>query len=290
MVIGFTARTAEEIRDAMVAVIMADARIYDIAETDPTKLSNPSNASIWYNLLNTFAVEINILETLMEDLIVDLDNRALEIPVGTSKWYAAETLEYQYGDSLILVDGVPQYPIDDPTKKVAEVSASVVENGINIIKAAKLDGNGNPIPLDTPEYDGLVTYWIQKRMAGTGITVISQAGDDMIVYATIEVDGQKISTTGQSQSNLLIYPVEVAIKNYYKQLDFNGRFLVMKLVDAIQAVDGVENVKITQVLAKQYTETEYVNVLSTDSNDYTAVSGYIVEDATGLLTDTLTYI
>jgi len=76
-------------------------------KTELDGITNVSNASIFYNLLEMFATEVYLLEKLNERAFVDMDIRAKEIPVGTLKWYAAETLEYQHGDTLTLTNGIP---------------------------------------------------------------------------------------------------------------------------------------------------------------------------------------
>jgi len=286
----FTARDIQEILDDMITDIESRTDLYDATGADPTKLTNPSNASKWYNLLGLFATSAHIVENEFEDLETDLEARKLEIPVGTLRWHAAETLVYQHGDSLVIIDGVPQYAVEDTSKQVVEVASATQQSGVVLIKAAKLDGSGNPIALSTLEKDGLTDYWVQKRFAGTGIQVISQDGDEMVVTADIYVDGQKISTTGESQTASGTYPVEDAIKDYWKELDFNGKFRVLNLVDAIQAVDGVKNVVVNGCLVKPYGAASYINVMAATGRVHTAVAGYIIEDGTTGLSSSLTYI
>ena len=285
-----TARDIQTIIDEMITDIESRTDLYDATGMDPEKLTNPSNASIWYNLLGLFAAEAHILESEMETLENELESRKLEIPVGTPKWHADESKNFQYGDTLIVINGVPQYSTEDPLAKIVEVASATEQSGVVLIKAAKLDIDGNPEPLDALELSGFNQYWTKKRFAGTSISIISQPGDEMKIYGRIYVDGQKISDSGESQTDPGVYPVEDAIKDYFKNLDFNGKFRVLNLIDAIQEVDGVYNVVLTSCMVKAYTGSTYLNVMSASDQSYITVSGYLIEDSIDLLRDTLEYI
>ena len=279
---AFEPRTIQEVIDEM--VLDKESR----SELDV--LTNPSNASIWYNMLGLFAAEVVILEELMAGVEVDLEARKQELPTGTLKWYAAETLVFQFGDSLEIINGIPQYAIIDTAKQVVKVSSATEQSGFVVIKAAKLDVSDDPEPLDTPELSALTQYWIEKRFAGTAIQIISQDGDLMQVTARIEVDGQKIDSTGESTTDPGVFPVEEAIKDYWKSLPFDGKYTIMNMVDAIQAADGVINVVVNGVLAKAFDAGSYTDVTALPDQSYTAIAGYIVEDPADILRNTLTYV
>jgi len=285
----FEAREAQEILNDMVTALQSNADLYDVDSDDDTKLNNPSNASIWYNLLGLFSVAANIVESEFEDLQDDIDARALEIPVGTERWHAAETLNYQYGDALVLDNGNPIYPIIDTTKRVVNLVGATEQEGIVLIKAAKLTA-GVPEALSALEKSGLEEYWINKRFAGTSLTVISQAGDELTVTARIEVDGQLIASTGESLLTAGVFPIEDAIKNYIATLDFNGRFKVMSLIDAIQSVSGVQNVVINECTALSFGSASAVIITNAVDKAYIAVAGYMKESTSTPFNTTLTYI
>jgi len=277
---AFTPRTIQDVIDEMVLDKQSKAELND--------LTNPSNASIWYNILGLFATEVVILENLFAELEADLEVRKTEIPTGTLKWYAAETLLYQFGDILEIINGIPSYSVIDELKQIIKVSSATEQSGFVLIKAAKLDVSDNPEKLDPSELSGLTQYWIEKRFAGTAVQVISQDGDQMQVTALIEVDGQIIAADGQSVANPGVYPVEEAIKTYWRNLDFNGKYTIMGMVDAIQAATGVQNVVVNLVEAKAFDAVSYVDVTALTDQSYTAAAGYIVEDA-NILRNTLTY-
>jgi len=252
-------------------------------------LTNPSNASIWYNLLAMFSVEVNIMENLADQLIEDVESRVFEIPSGTILWYAVETLNYQFGDSLSIIDGLPQYAVIDDTKRVVKQSACTEQSGALIVKAGKTDGSGNTIPLIASELSGLQQYWLEKRFAGVNLSVISINADLIKSYVDIQIEGQLLSLTGESLTDAGVYPVIDAVKEYYKDIDFGGEFRVMDLVDVIQNVKGTKNVVAKSILAKPYTGGTWAEIMDDNEQNYISLAGYLSEDPTDTLSTTLNY-
>ena len=246
------ARTTQEVLDDLITDKGTRAEL--------AVLTNPSNASVWYSVLGVVAAEVSTMEGLADELLIDVNSRADEIPVGTPLWYTYQTLQYQHGDTLTVIEGIPEYALIDDLKKVVEVASTEEQSGALIIKAAKLDVSDNPVKLSAPELAGLQQYWINRRFAGSAIYIISDDGDDMQAYLRIEVVGSKIAIDGQSQSAPGTYPVEVAIKEFYRLLQFNGRFTVTDLIDAVQAVDGVgSSVIAIAIEAKKSTASVYID-------------------------------
>jgi hypothetical protein len=253
-------------------------------------LDNPSGAAVWYNLLAVVSTEIAQLEDNGVSLYNQIEERAQEIPVGTLFWYAAETLNYQHGDNLEIINGIPQYAIIDESKKIIKASAAVEQSGQIIIKCAKEDLSGDLEPLDPAELAGVVQYWVEKRFAGSALSVFSTNPDLVAAYLRIEIDGQVLSLDGESLANPGTYPVEDAIIQYYKDLDFGGRFSVMSLIDAVQSVNGTANTAPESVLiTPDGGSRSPIEVLADEDQIFVTVAGYCSEDPANILRDTLTY-
>jgi hypothetical protein len=280
--LNYTPRTIQEILDDLIAD--KESR----PELDP--LQNPSNVAIWYNVLANVATEIAILENNGVSLYDQIEERALEIPVGTLIWYETETLNFQLGDSLEIINGIPQYSIIDESKQIIKAAAAVEQSGVIVIKCAKENISGDLEPLTAGELSGVSQYWTEKRFAGAPLSIFSVNPDIIKNYLRIEIDGQVLSNTGESLSTPGVYPVEEALKSYYKTLDFGGRFSVMKMIDAAQGVAGVSNVAPVEVAAKADGGSTFIQILNDADQIYISVAGYMEEDPANLLRDTLTYI
>lgn len=276
------ARTIAEIKAEMVAAKEADSTLSGLTSTSQT--------AIWNLIFFVTAAAIKFLEDLFDVLQADVEERRLEIPVGVLRWYASESLVYQLGDELVFSNGRLDYEVIDTDKYVVDLAAADVVNGTVIIKAAKLV-SGVAEPLSAQELSGFTEYWVQKRFAGTSISIVSQDPDLILAEYTITVDSQLIALDGSEIGNPTNFPVENAINEFLQSFqsdNFAGVMQVMKLTDAIQAVAGVENVVATDIQARE-DGGSFADILAIPSQSYTAVAGYMKVDPSFPLSSTLTY-
>ena len=272
--------------------VIRDAIVSDIQTRIPA-LTSTSQQSVFRNLAYAFAVAANQLETYYGVFETDIENRAIQIPTGTSAWYSSESLLFQFGYALTFTDGVWTYA--DTTSQAAEDAkiikfAAVDVNNENLfIKVAKDDGSGLATPLDAgTELVAFREYWQLKQFPGVNINLVSQAGDQVTIEYKIGLDGNLLNpTTGQKYSDST-YPVEVAIEAYlqtFQSENFNGKFLVNKLTDTIQAVEGVKNVIPETVIIDGF---DILNDV-TYNRGYVTAAGWLAINPATPLRDGLTY-
>lgn len=276
------ARTIDEILADMVTAKEADSTLSELTST--------SSVAKWRIVFFICAVAIKVIEDLFDVIKNDVESRRLEIPVGVLKWYASESLLYQYGDALIFSNGRLDYAETDTDKQVVDLAAADIENGVILIKAAKITSSVAG-PLSVAEATGFTQYWTDKRFAGESITIISQNPDLLKSYYRITYDAQILSSTGESLATPGTYPVEEAIEDFlqqYQSENFNGEMQVMKLTDAIQEVTGVKNAIPTDVQGMP-DGGSYVDILATSNHTYKARAGYMSIDPSFPLNGTLTY-
>lgn len=215
-------------------------------------LSSGSKVAIWRLLFWMVAFAIYMHETFFDLFVADVANAEKKIHVGTPYWFWYKTLNFQLGDTLSWLSGdYYGYAVEDDTKKI--IKRCAVEDGLGLlkIKVAKLSGT-TPVKLITSELNAYKDYINLLKPAGVNIEVISIDADLLKLEVSVKVDEQLIDSTGQ-QVGGTSYPVEDAINSYIGNLPFNGLFYVASLVDAIQAVQGVENVHVSVAEAKSYT-------------------------------------
>jgi hypothetical protein len=173
---------------------------------------------------------------------------------------------------------------------VVDLAAADIVNGILIIKAAKLNA-GVAEPLSASELAGFTQYWLEKRFAGTSISIISQNPDLLKAEYLITYDPQVLSPTGESLTDPGTFPVEDAITEFlqsFQSVNFNGVMQVMKLTDAIQTATGVTNAVANNIEGKNDGGT-YIDILAVADETYTAQAGYMKIDPAFPLSTTLTY-
>ena len=279
-------RTIKEIEDAML--------VDKASRPELNTLDSTSQVSIWRNLIFSFAAASHLNEVSMEDFQEQVEIRALEIPTGTDRWYASESLEFQLGDTLEFIDGNVVYALEDDDKKIITLASADKENGFLVIKVAKLDVAGNAIPITPTEMISFKEYWSQKKFACTPLAFVSQVSDKAIIDYRIGVNATVINpTNGESLLTPGTFPVQDAINNFletFQSENFSSIFRVMRLTDAIQAVSGVENAVAEDVQMKPDGGV-YTDVLANTNEEYSAQAGYIAVSSAGgeTLNDTLTY-
>lgn len=263
------ARTIDEIYQAILAE--------KDNQPDLAELNSPSNTAIYKAWAYVIAVGHYILENLWDLFRQEVEDIAAAAAPGTLKWYAQKVLEYQHGDVLVFKDNVYQYdPVDESKRIVKRVSVND-GGGLVKVKAAKLSGQ-TVVVLSQEEIDGLTDYLEQSRFAGTALFVQSLNPDKIRMSLEVYYDAQ----TGLTS---LKAAVEAAIVNYINTIPFDGIFLRNKLIDAVQAVEGVIDVKVVDLFAKVGTN-PYVAI----DRAYQAVSGYFEIDPAYPLSTNITYI
>lgn len=291
------ARTIDEIHADMVTAKQA--------ETGLSGLTSTSQTAIWNLIFYICAVSIKVIEDLFVVQEDSIEERRLEIPVGVLKWYAAESLIFQYGDNLeftntfvdedgetqILIGDIVTYNPVDTDNRIVDLAAADIVNGIIVIKAAKIT-TGVAGPLSAPELAAFISYWTEKRFAGSSISIISNDPDLLKCEYTITYDPQLLASDGSLLSDAASFPVEDAIDAFlqtFQSDNFAGTMQVMKLTDAIQDTTGVLNAVATNIEGKP-DGGSYVDILSFTEQTYSANAGYMKIDPSFPLSGTLTYI
>jgi len=278
------ARTIAEIQSDMITAKESEAGLSGLTST--------SIVAIWRLIFYVCAVAIRVIEDLFDVLEDNVEARRLEIPVGVKRWYASESLVYQFGDTLEFADGRLDYAIIDDTKYVVDLSAVDIVNGVTVIKVAKVTA-GVAGPLSATELAGFTQYWIEKRFAGTTISIISQDADLLKAYYTVTRDSQVLASDGSLLTDPASFPVEDAINSFlqtFQAENFDGTLQVMSLTDAIQGAVGVTNVVATAIEAKPYNSATYQDVLSNSQQKYVATAGYSKIDPLFPLSTTINYV
>lgn len=280
------ARTTEEIKQQMTDAFLASSTLrnaYGIAEG--TAWSTAFSAvSIENILLFIVAAAIHVVERIFDQFKVDVDEKVENAIVASVPWYHAKALEYQHGDQLVLNPDTYGYGYAevDETKQVVKYCA-VRDKGTSVQVLVSGDNGGSPVAFDASVMTPFTAYMDKIKLAGVVLNCASYASDHVKITANITVDAMVINDDGTLVSDGTTKPVEDAIRGYLKGILYGGTFNKTKLVDAIQAVEGVEDVELTQVEVRADSEANYTTLTG---NNYVGVSGSYVADN---LPTTLTY-
>ncbi len=247
---------------------------------------SPSQTSIYQLWENVMATELNLEEQLWDTFKNEIDTSISQHAVGTDQWVYDEVFKFQY-DSVTpqviqLVNFVPTYNPVDPTKQIiTRCSVKTLPSRLVSVKVAKSDP---PTQLSVPELNGLQSYLDAISFAGVQYTVISGAADNLLLNATIYYNGQYAPT--------ITAVVVAGIDAYLAALPFDGIVRVSALVDAIQQLPGIIDVKVENMAIKA-SASSYIYLVQNFTENLISLpltSGYIVADPLNPLATSLTFI
>jgi len=276
------ARTVAQIKQSML----------DAKNADPTlsALTSTSQTAKWNLYYFIVASCIAIFEQLQDLFKTDLEAIASTAAPSTPQWTRNKVLKYQKGDvaQLNTTTFTVEYPtINTANQILTRCAVITAPNRTVLIKVAKSDP---PVPVSVGELAELQSYIETFNPAGIAFTLINENSDKMEVAATIYYNGQ--------YSAVISTNVVAALNNYMATLPFNGVISTQAVVDAIQAVDGVNSVSLTRILVRKHTVaygagvTLYNLATGVDSVQYQTIAGYVAQETTATHTfaDTLSYI
>jgi hypothetical protein len=250
------ARTIAEIYNAM-ATTKADMQelhdwvvdpqnpsyVMDNADQLLADLRSTSKVAIWRLFLYVFAVGSWTIETLYDKLVMTIDAIMAAKRPHTLRWYAEESKKYQYGHELVWADYQYSYAVYDPDARIIKYASAQEFNGKVILKVAKEVG-GAKTALTTDEKNAFSAFWNAWRDAGTKLEIKSLAADQLRVNIRIIRDRMVLRSNNSLLRDSSVFPISDAIASFGNALEFDGILRMSKLVDAIQAAEGVVDVKL----------------------------------------------
>lgn len=280
------ARSVAEIKKTMTDAFMADATIrekYGLSVND-TFSGKFSSVSIENILFFIVAACCHVLEMIFDQHKRDVEEKIALAVVASVPWYYKMALAFQYGDSLVLNERTCQYEYAsiDESKQVVKYAA-VRDKGTSVMILVSGDEDGTPTALSNDILTVFKQYMNRVKVAGVILNITSKASDHVVIRASIMVDPLVINESGELLSDGS-KPIETAIKEHLKNIVYGGTFNKTKLVDAIQAVDGVEDVELQEV---QYKADGAASYTTLTGNNYTGNSGSYIPDG---LENSLTYV
>jgi len=279
------ARSTAEIKNQMVAEKNQQSNL--------SGFTSNSQTSRWGLFLWVVAQTINIFEQLLDVFKSEVETIQAEAKPGTQAWVRWMVGKFQFSTAATQVAQlntttlVVEYPVVNTTFQIiSRVATQVTNNKTVLIKVAKSDP---PTQLSGSEQSALQAYVAQWGIAGVNYQIVNEPSDKIEVVGTIFYDGQYNAVIQAS--------VEDALTNYLAQLEFNGIISVQDVNDAIQGVEGVLDVNLSQIKVRRdsisYASGTMLYQLSTGINgvQYQSYAGYITEETTASHTfaDTLTY-
>lgn len=291
------ARSVEEIK----AAIKADIRTYSSLDGFLFPEDGGSKVSAFNIIIFVVSAAMFVFEVLVDKLKIDIQAVADTAPSGNNGWLRQKVLEFQFGDAITInttdADAddyfVPKYAVEDLTKRI--VTRCAVTDGVNNtvnIKVAK--GTSTLSPLSAGELTALSDYYYGTSstqgigFAGVTANFISLDADRIRIEANIYYLGQYVEATVKAN-------VITAIDNFldtFANNNFGGTVFMIRLVDAIQVVEGVSRVELVDIKARPNATPLGSAATVNIQGVYVTSAGYIISEdtASNELDDTISMI
>lgn len=272
-------RSLEDIKREMTDAFMANPTIrerYDLREGD-TFQRRFSVVSLERLLIFIVASAHYVLERIFEEFKEDVIRQIETSVVATVPWYYRQALNFQMGDELKLDETSLKwhYEHPDPSRQIVRY-ASVTDKGGSIQILVAKEKGGLPTPLSDDELRAFKAYMNAIKMAGVVISIRSIPADILSIQATIICSPEVYLPSGERISDGK-KPVEEAIESYLKGITYGGVFNKTRLIDAIQAVEGVEDIVLGVCMAQPYGNTPQ----EIQGNNYASRGGAFIAPSLG---------
>ncbi|KAA2244563.1 nucleotidyltransferase [Chitinophaga agrisoli] len=229
------ARTITEIQDDIINRMAATDGLADLNSTSKT--------AIWRMWTYIVAVTVWVLENLFDLHRTEVNTLINEKAPHSLRWYANKARDFQHGSDLIpeedYYDNSRLSEDEIAARKIIAFSAVVEQERGLRIKVAKINEDDLGALSDV-ELQAFTEYMNRIKDAGvTPLIIDSLVADPLrlemdIYYNPLVLDGNGARLDGTDPD-----PVGKRIKEYLRNLPFNGTMVLAYLVDAIQQVDGV---------------------------------------------------
>jgi hypothetical protein len=268
------ARTVAQIQQQILDNIAADSTLN-------AQLTSTSKRALYRLFSFVVAASIAIHEQLVDAFTASVEAVAAAAAPATAAWLQAQVFKFQYSATtpqtvnLDTTTLAPAYPTTDTTLRiVTQCSVKTDITGVVRVKVAKASP---PVALSAGELSALQSYVNTIGVAGVSYLAISQNSDKLMVAADIYYNGQ--------YSAIISTNVISAINTFLAALPFDGTLYVSDLQAAIKAVEGVKDVVLQNVVARDDSTalasgTYLVQGADVLIRQRATISGYIVGETT----------
>lgn len=268
-------RTIEQIKESIAADFMRNEHVAELFVFTPgdSFTAHFSKVSVIGILFYIFAVAAWTLEKFFDTYRGEVDARIEEIIPHRPRWYRDKVLAFMKGKTL--VPDTDRYDTEGMTED-AIAAAKVVKHAVAVenkdasLLTIKVAGekDGKRCKLDAETEAQLAAYIAEIKDAGVRTALVNTDPDRFSCQVEIYYDPMLVAET-----------VEVAcheaVREYIENLPIDGEYTNMALVDALQAVEGVQIVEFKGATTVATDETVVVPI---DARCVPAAGYFTMED------------
>ena len=258
-------RTIQEIKKSMTDSVLRNETLVAALGLDKSLSweEQTSSVSILNMLIYIVAVGHYILESMFDSFKVEVEERIAAAYPGSISWMWNRAMEFQDDNDMnayFLENGA--YQNVDASKRIIKYASVVEEYNTVVIKVS----GENYRPLTEEQRTSFEAYMNTLKFAGVKLSISSMRSDDLKLK--LHVWRNKLVMPGEDDET-----IRTAITNYLDNIRYGGRFNKTRLMDAVQTVQGVEDVTIESCVFECHDSAGTVTELSTQN--YSSIAGHI---------------
>lgn len=258
-------RTIQEIKKAMTVEIMNNTAMTIALGLDKSRSweEQTSSVSIINLMLYVIASAHYALEKIFYDFKTEVEERIAAAYPGSISWMWNRAMEFQFdadANTYLYEHGV--YETVDSSKQIIK-HATIVEEFNTVL--IKVSGNEYK-PLTDIERESFTSYMNALKFAGVKISVSSIQSDDLTLK--IHLWRNRLVMPGEDDDT-----IKEAVCQYLNNILYGGIFNKTRLMDAVQSIQGVEDVTIESCVFEGHDSANTVTDLAVQN--YSPIAGHI---------------
>lgn len=258
-------RTIQEIKKQMTDGIMNDATLRSALNLDPSRTwdEQTSSVSVINLLLYVVATAHHIMERMFDSFKEEVEERIASAYPGSISWLWNRAMEFQYDDDMnAYFQENGTYQSMNSEFQIIKHAAVIEE--YNVVKV-KVSGD-DYAPLEQAQLTAFEAYMNALKFAGVKLSVSSLESDDLSLK--IHIWRNRLVMPEEDDSVL-----KSAIEEYLNNIRYGGVFNKTRMMDAVQNVQGVEDVTIESCVFEAHDSAATVTDLQTQN--YSPIAGHI---------------
>jgi hypothetical protein len=259
-------RTIQEIKDSITTAVMNDATLCAAFGLDASARweGQVSHASVLNLIIYIVAVAQHTLEWMFDTFKNDVEKRIAAALPGSVSWLWNRAMEYQDDlEANTYFNEHGAYESVDETKQIIAYASVLEEYNQVKIKVNK----AGYAPLSATQLEQFTAYMERLKFAGVRLSVSSTQSDDLALTLRIWRNRLLMSTENTNA-------ISDAVESYLNGIRYGGTFNKTRLMDAIQAVTGVDDVTIGSCVFTAHDSAATVTDIATMQN-YKSIAGHI---------------
>jgi len=238
-------------------------------------------------IFSDVAIAMFVMQELYDRFKIDISSILSSQMSGTASWYAYMAMLFQFGRELVpetdYYDNTGLTAAQIASARIVHYAAAVEsrDKSILFVKIATDSAGGERQPLSPDQLKAFNRYLNTISYAGVRLSVINDPPDEMRLKIDIYYDPMVLDASGRRLDGTDDNPVQNAIRNFLKNLPFNGTYTNQALVDTLQVLSGVKIAEIKSASSKFGAFTQFTEI---NAREIPRAGYYHISDENMILT------